>query len=590
MTVAVRTLTVWCADWPVVALGWSLKEPVAVVYANRVVASSPAARECGVVCGLRRRVAQGRCVELKVCERDLDSEARTFEPVLGALDDITPDVEVTYPGTCMLATRGPARYFGGEVALAELVLAKTSAVVDDLLAGGHSKERVGVVHVGIADGPFAAWLAARSAKPIRIIEAGHSAEFLAPLPITVLREATFGLGLADRSGSGSASVPANRTELTDVLERLGLHTLGAFADLQAGDVLARFGNEGISAHRLARGLDERVPKGRLPTPDWSVASEIDPPADRIDRVAFCARSLADALQQRLRSEGLECVRVAIAAETEHGESMVRVWCHHGALSAALIADRLRWQLDGWLSGRSGASKDRPSGGITRVVLAPQEVVAAGSCQLDFWGNSSANSNDSEIDRRAERVVARLQGQLGTEAVRVPVYHGGRHHHEQLKLVPLADVELFGRSVPARDAPMRDAPIGGASARGALRGGASRGARADSADGVAPWPGSLPAPSPAQVLSAPCAAELLDVDGGVVGVSGRGLLLGVPHLLVVNAQALQVMAWAGPWLLNERWWDDEKCCRQARMQLLTDDGLARLVVLEAGLWRVVAVWD
>lgn len=567
MTVAVRTLSVWCADWPVIALGWSLKEPVAVVYANRVVASSPAAREYGVVCGLRRRVAQGRCVELKVCERDLDREARTFEPLLGALDNITPDVEVAFPGTCMFATRGPARYFGGEVALAELVLTKTTEVVDDLIAGA-PKERV--LHVGIADGPFAALLAARSAKPIRIIEAGHSAEFLAPLPITVLREVTVGAELA------------NRAELTGVLERLGLHTLGAFADLQAADVLARFGNEGISAHRLARGLDERVPKGQPPPPDWSVASEIDPPANRIEQVAFCARSLADALQQRLRNEGVECVRVAIEAETEHGESMVRVWCHQGVLSAALIADRLRWQLDGWLSGRAAGSTDRPSGGITRVVLVPQEVVAAGGCQLDFWGNSNADTNSSEIDRRAARVAARLQGQLGSEAVRVPVYHGGRHHHEQLQLVPLADVELFGRSLSALDAPTRDALMRDAPTRDAPK--------TDSGDGIAPWPGSLPAPSPAQVLSSPCAAELFDVDGGVVGVSGRGLLLGVPHLLVVNAQALEVVAWAGPWLLNERWWDKEKCCRQARLQLLTADDLARLVVLEVGLWRVVAVWD
>ena len=90
-----------------------LDEPVAVVYANRVVASTPAAREHGVVRGIRRRAAQGRCVELQVCERDPDREARTFEPVLAALDDITPGVEVTRPGTCAFVTRGPARYFGG---------------------------------------------------------------------------------------------------------------------------------------------------------------------------------------------------------------------------------------------------------------------------------------------------------------------------------------------------------------------------------------------------------------------------------------------------------------------------------------------
>ena len=557
MIVAVRTLVVWCPDWPVIALGYSLDEPVAVVYANRVVAASPAAREYGVVRGLRRRVAQARCVELNVCERDLDREARIFEPVLGALDDVTPGVEVTRPGTCAFVTRGPARYFGGEVALAELVLARTGAVIDDLVAGGPEGACAGVVRVGIADGPFAALLAARSAGSVRTIEPGHSPEFLAPMPITVL----------DRPELSVGSGPVNRFGLTDVLERLGLRTLGSFAALEAADVLGRFGNEGMSAHRLAKGLDERSPKGRLPPPDWSVASEIDPPADRIDRVAFCARSLADELHQRLTSEGVECVRVAIEAETEHGESMVRVWRHEGAFSAAVIADRVRWQLDGWLSGRAAGSAARPTGGITRVVLAPQEVVAAGGCQLDFWGSGSAGSSANEIDRKAARVAARLQGQLGAEAVRVPVYHGGRHHNEQLRLVPSADVDLLGRSVTAADTP---GSVG--------------------ADGVAPWPGVLPAPSPTRVLSTPCAVELLDVDGSAVVVSGRGLLSAPPHLLSIDGRSCEVVAWAGPWPVDERWWDDERRCRQARFQLLTDDGLARFVALESGQWSVVAIWD
>ncbi len=561
MTVAVRTLVVWCPDWPVVALQLPLDEPVAVVFANRVVAVSPAAREYGVVRGLRRRVAQARCAELKVRERDLDREARTFEPVLGALDDVTPGVEVTRPGTCAFVTRGPARYFGGEAALAELVLARTGEVIGELLAGCSEGAPAGVVRVGIADGPFTALLAARSADPVRIVGPGRSPEFLAPLPISVLGSRELSIDSRLFSGSGSA----DGSELTEVLARLGLGTLGAFAALKPADVLARFGNEGVSAHRLAKGLDERAPQGRLPPPDWSVASEIDPPADRIDRVAFCARSLAEELHQRLRSEGVECVRIAIEAETEHGESMVRVWRHEGVLSAAVIADRVRWQLDGWLSGRAGGQEDRPTGGISRVVLAPQEVVAAGGCQLDFWG--SAGSSADETDRRAARVAARLQGQLGAEAVLVPVYGGGRHHNEQLKLVPSAEVELLGRSLAAADAP-----------------------RSAGADGVAPWPGALPAPSPTRVLSTPRVVELLDADGSAVVVSGRGRVSSPPHLLVVDGSSCEVVAWAGPWPVYERWWDDERRCRQARFQLLTDDGLARLVALESGQWSVAAVWD
>lgn len=505
-----------------VALDHALDDAVAVLHANRVVAASPGARRQGVVRGLRRRAAQSRCAELLVVERDEAREARVFEPVLAALDDITPRVEVSRPGTASFAMRGPARYFGGDEAVAALVRERMGAA----LAGRTE------VRVGIADGPFAAGLAARAATPVCIVGAGESPTFLAPLSISVLE----------------------RPELTDVLNRLGLRTLGAFAALPAADVLARFGEEGRNAHRLAAGLDERAPDARLPVPNWSVTTEIDPPADRVDRVAFSARTLAEELHRRLDREGIACVRVAIEAETEFGETLVRLWRHEGALSAGAIADRVRWQLDGWLN---GSAVTRPSGGISRVSLVPDEIVPANGRQLGFWGE------ETEVDERAARVAVRLQGLLGTEAVRVPEHRGGRHPEEQLGLVPAASVELRGRSIMAGTTEEVAAP---------------------------PWPGRLPPPSPARVPVEPGLVELLDASGSTITVSGRGTASAPPATLVVDGRRVSVVAWAGPWPVDERWWDLETHRRRARYQILTDDGQARLVALERGRWWVTAVWD
>ena len=85
----VRSLVVRCPDWPVVASGRPPSEPTAVVRANRVVACSTAARADGVGVGMRLRQAQGRCPSLHVLERDLSAEARAFEPVLSALEQVT---------------------------------------------------------------------------------------------------------------------------------------------------------------------------------------------------------------------------------------------------------------------------------------------------------------------------------------------------------------------------------------------------------------------------------------------------------------------------------------------------------------------
>ena len=535
MSVAVRALVAWCPDWPVVATGADLASPVAVVYANCIVAASPGARAHGVVRGLRRRAAQGRCAELELHERDEAREARLFEPVVAALDDVTPRVEVTRPGTCALGMRGPSRYFGGDTAVAALVHERLAEVI-----AGRTD-----VRIGIADGPFAAELAARAARAVptvpvggmasvreemaaRIVAEGDVAGFLAPMNIEVLE----------------------RPELVDVLRRLGIRTLGAFAELPASDVLARFGSEGLGAHRLASGLDERPPDARHPPVDWSVSSEIDPPADRVDRVAFLARTLADELHRRLGSDGVTCVRVGIEAETEYGEQLIRFWRHEGALTDAAVADRVRWQLDGWLN---GSAATRPSGGITRLALVPDELIAARGRQLGFWGG------ETEVDQRAVRVAARLQGQLGADAVLVPERDGGRHPNEQLRLVPAATVELTGRSL----APEPDA---------------------------APWPGALPAPSPTRVLSAPIPIDVLDIDGSLVTVTGRGLLSASPAVLAARGKRLEVDRWAGPWPIDERWWDPEAHTRQARLQVITVDGRAHLVVLANGVWSITAQWD
>ena len=174
-----------------------------------------------------------------------------------------------------------------------------------------------------------------------MIEPGASAAFLAPWPVAVFDDA----------------------ELAHLLVRLGLRTLGDVAALPADAVLARFGVEGRAFHDLARGLDPGPPVLVAPPPDLVEQVELDPPATRVDVAAFAAKGLADRLLARLDERGLACTRVVVEAETEHGERLARCWRHEGALSPATLAERVRWQLDGWLTatpqpGRSRACRRR----------------------------------------------------------------------------------------------------------------------------------------------------------------------------------------------------------------------------------------
>jgi protein ImuB len=419
---------------------------------------------------------------------------------------------------CAVATRGPSRYFGGDEALAARV---TDAVAH---VGGRT---------GIADGPFAAELATRAG---RVVAKGETPVFLSSFSVDVLEQ----------------------PELSDLLRRLGIHTLGDLAALPPASVLARFGSDGMRAHRLASGLDGRPLAARIPPPDLDVTAELDPPAERVETAVFAARGLAHRLCEELSGRGLALSCVRVEAETEHGETLVRRWRLEGSTPLAL-AERVRWQLDGWLSDPTGPAG--PTAGITLLRLAPEEVLPDEGRQLGFWGG------DRALDDRAARALLHVQGLLGPEAVATAVPAGGRNPAEQVQLIPWGDAPilrvdkaLWGRYPPSE-----------------REGG--------------PWPGRVPVPSPATVHAALVRAEVVDGQGEPVAVIGRGSPSAEPARVSVDGgRWTDVVAWAGPWLVDERWWDPAVHRRRARWQVLTADGSAHLLSVEGGRWSVEATYD
>jgi protein ImuB len=484
-------------------------------------------------------------------------DARAFEQVVTVVEEFCPQVEVLRPGACALSARGPARYFGGEEALARKI---TAAVAS----------RGFGCRAGVADGLFAAQLAAQAGPSGLVVAAGRTPAFLAPHPVSVL---------------GSP-------ELADLLPRLGIWTLGEFAALSAAEAGSRFGAQGALAHRLARGADPRPLALRPPSADLSVQLDFDPPAEQTEPVIFAAKMLAERMHAGLAARGLACVRVQIQAVCADGREITRLWRHDGLLSALAVAERVRWQLAGWQANQDGPSRDgaardgaardgaghagsgwddpshagsfRPAtgqsrrrapdhegiqvGGITLLRLTPDQLVRDEGHQLGLWG-------DAFISDRVARAAVRVQAMLGHGAVTRPTLAGGRSPAEQVTLVPFGD---------ASD-PMFPADR--------------------------PWPAQIPVPAPATVYPVPLPAVITDDGGANVTVTGRALVSAPPARLSADGGPwLAVTSWAGPWPVTERWWDPASARRRARFQLVTEDGNAWLAVVQEGHWLVEACYD
>ncbi|MCP1387789.1 DNA polymerase Y family protein [Corynebacterium sp. TA-R-1] len=515
-----RVAALWFPDWPVQAAKLEcddeLQEPLVIAAQHRVVVCSQAARAAGIRRGMKVRHAQAAAPELTVIDANPDRDGRMFASLAGSLDDVAASVEVLRPGLVVADLKAAGAFHGGEdVALEMLVDAAARRGIDTL--------------AGAADEIATAVIAARSGQ---VVPPGESAAYLARQPLAVLTAET---------------ALAADADTVKTLGQLGITTLGELAAIPPAAMTTRFGVHGAHIHRIAAAAPDRRVAPELPVADLAVAITPEDPIERVDAAAFAARALAASLHERLKEAGRNCVRLKVVAELETGQRVERVWRTREALTESATADRVRWQLDGWLtSGGAGA--------ITSLILEPLELMAPDAVG-ELWADRASTDD-------ARRVVERVQSQLGIDAVLQPRLIGGRGVAERIQLVP------FGEAAP----PVEEKT----------------------------WPGAIPAPLPARLgggIDHPASrVTLIDATGKPVIVTAEALLAGEPYALAWGDKKYLLTGWAGPWPVDEGWWaSDANRHRVARLQAVGREGGPQgdvtgwLLVWSRRSWRVEAVY-
>ena len=543
-----RTLVLTVPDWSAVAAATehelSPGTPVAVLRAGKVIAANAPARAAGIALGNNKRAVGYRCPEAHVVAWDEDVDNRHFSAGVGALEELVARFTLLGPGTLAIPLDSLKHGYADEPSAVE-------ALISALVAATGWE-----FFPGIADTVFAAVLAAGQA---RRVEPGETVEFLSAQPITTLEYA----------GAGA-------TELIDTFTQLGLRTLGDLAGLDVRDVNSRFGALGKHAHDLATGTEWKPLPDHVREERLNVELGLDTPTTRTDTLGFLTRQLAGDLLTKVRRRGLVCTQITIELLAVSGQSSNRTWRIED-MNENTIADRLRWQAEGWLAGaarsESAAAGSGPApagngrasapgggapargGGQEPVPDDPgpdpedfseEGIIVVGLVAAELTTPIGATrSLFDENTGQVTHTLERLQGLFGPDSVLVPGLQGGWDP---------AETNLW---TPWQQAPSPVRSPG------------------------APWPGALHAPRPTTVEHLPI--DVLAVGGRSVGARPAGLESRPFTIRFPTGATEEIVDYSGSWPVESGWWDPERATYRTRLQVVTDSGRALLLSKENGQW-------
>jgi len=269
-------------------------ETVAVCEGNgsaaRVVGASRPARKSGVRSEMSLAQARGILPSLIARGRDVSCETSAHEALVETATGLSPKVEDAAPDIVFADVGGMEHLFEGDSG--EHDMGQAAIIAAEALDLP--------VRVGIAGNKLAARIAARMPDSPKVVAAGKETLFLAPLPLTHLH--------LDR-------------RLMDTLRRWGVRTLGDFARLPADRTASRLGPAGASAHQAARGIDSSPLAPYHPPPTFHEGMELEWPVVTVDPLLYALRQSLERTRKRLEREDLACalLELELGLEPEGAE-------------------------------------------------------------------------------------------------------------------------------------------------------------------------------------------------------------------------------------------------------------------------------
>lgn len=476
-----------------------------------------------------------------------------FESVVRAVGRDVADIEVVEPGLLVCGAGGAARRVGGIHRLvARIDIAIRDALGNDNVVNGDNGVNT-EVGIGVGEGRFAAALAARRAwntgEPC-IIEPGESVSVVQCSSVRSLLECTAVIGAASTVDD---IVRRDGADTVGMLERLGLYRWGDVAQLGEKALAMRFGGWGVELYRLATGRDRHIVLPVTVPPECGSRLDCEVVLRSRDIVLNEAERLVDDVLANLAARGWSCSRMSVSFDADDDERSERTWYRAEGWTTREARRAVAVQLDAWIA--AGGVRD----GVRTIMVTPCDVGPLRGTQRTLW------NDDEPGGRAAGAAVARLSALNGAHSIAVVHDRGGRDPAVRYDIVDLGGDVRLDVAVAHLE---RDTV------------------------GVPRWRGAVPSPLPA-IVHRPRAPiiEVLAAADVDVAVDARHELSAPPHTVIIAGRRHEVVEWAGPWPIEERWWDALRARRLAYVQIVMrtkgDDGEPHVTAILAA--RMARAW-
>jgi nucleotidyltransferase/DNA polymerase involved in DNA repair len=333
--------------------------------------------ESGIVPGIPLRQAHQLCPDAIFIPLDEDKYVRAFDNVLDVLEQFSPTVEADGLGRAFLDGSGLDGLFGSDDNLARRISSEVSQTT-------RIESRI-----SIASNKFTAAVAATlaSAKKPHIVTKGKERKFL-------------------------ASLPANLLPISEDTKRrlglLGLRTMSHIALLPLDALANQFGDEGVLAHQLANGIDERPLLPRTKPAILGQELSCENPLESVDTVLAAIGRLLDKMIPALKNRNQVCGQIRLCLHLDGTSS----W--YDSLNLKEPTDSKR-ELTSLIKHRLETAHF--SAGVTDIQLGLTQLGGEMAKQSSLLTRERVRQ-DAKLKRAAKQLQARLGKNLLKKVVQV----------------------------------------------------------------------------------------------------------------------------------------------------------------------------